>query len=138
MSRIVTTLAALALLAACAEPTAPAANRSTPSLAGATRGLAAAPPTASNCSFAAGTNVCVSTTQSTYTSTHAATKGCLYGPTGIPSSATLTFLDTYEVTVTTTAYQHGLEGSVYDVSTVTSPPQLLSSTMISYVCNPPA
>ena len=82
--------------------------------------------------------MCVYTTQVTYTSTHEATKGCLYGPTGIPSGATLTFLDTYEVTVTTTVYQHGLEGSVYDMSTVTSPARLLSSTLISYVCNPPA
>ena len=140
MSPIGPTVTVLVLLAACAEPTAPtapAADRSPPSPAGASREIAGAPPNASNCSFADGTNTCVYTSLVTYTSTHEATKGCLYGPTGTPSSATLTFRDTYEMTVTTTVSQRGLAGVVFDVSTVTSTPRVLSSTLIAYVCNAP-
>ena len=138
MSPIGTTVAVLVLLAACAGPTAPAVDQSPPFLAGASREVAGAPPNPSNCSFAEGTNTCVFTSLVTYTSTIKAIKGCMYGPTGIPSSATLTFRDTYEVTVTTTVSQHGLEGAVFNVSTVRSLPLLLSRTEISNVCNAPA
>ena len=85
------------------------------------------------CAFARGTTTCTTTSQSTETSTHVATAGCLYGPGGIPARRSLTFLDTYLVTVTTTTLAHGVEGPVYDTSTEVTR-VLQSSTLISSVC----
>jgi hypothetical protein len=140
-SHLVMLVAALAVTSACSianGPTAPdaaleightAVQPSTSSLTPASD--------ESTCSFDNGTTTCVSVSQTTETTTHQATSGCLYGPTGIPSRRTRTFLDTILVTTTTTILSHGHSGAEYSSSTEVTR-QLQSSRLISDVCEPPA
>ena len=131
MSPRIPTVALLLLLGGCIAATAPV-DASRP-IAGASSRDAVLDP---GCTFDTGTTTCVSTTETTVTSTHVAVSGCNYGPTGIPSRRSRTFEDTFLVTATTTTLQHGRQGAVYDSSTETTR-TLVSSVQISDVCEAP-
>ena len=124
--------AGAAMIAGCAEPTAPTAGpaRLSASAVATTVTPDGASPT---CSFAAGTLTCVYVDQVYQTSTHTAVSGCLAGPTGVPGRRERVFEDTYLVTATTTTLQRGYAGIIYDHSTVVTR-TLVSSTLISDTC----
>ena len=88
-----------------------------------------------NCSFSRGTNVCAYETQRSETSTIQMFSGCVAGPTGQPGRRVTTYEDTYLVTTTTTTYQHGRNGKVYDSNT-TEERQFMSRHLVSSVCEP--
>jgi hypothetical protein len=88
-----------------------------------------------NCTFEQGTTTCTSTATHTETGTHTAFSGCLYGPFRQPGRRLRTFEDTYLITETTTTYQHGKSGKLYDSHTETSR-DLVSSRLVSDVCEP--
>ena len=119
------------LVTACADPSAPLSPRLSRTT------VAAVPEPAAGCTFETGTTTCVTLATHEETSTHQEFSGCLYGPTGIPSSRVRTFLDTFQVVEETVTLQHGLEGAVYDSTTYTVSRTLLQRTLISDVCNPP-
>jgi hypothetical protein len=127
--------AGAAIVAGCAEPTAPTARQPQldPSSAMARDvSTASVPP---GCTFGAGTLTCVIVDEVYQTSTHTAVSGCLYGPNGLPGRRERVFEDTYLLTATTTTFQHGLAGIIYDHSTVVTR-TLVSSTQISDTCVP--
>jgi hypothetical protein len=97
----------------------------------------AAPPTAPGCTFVRGVTTCITVTQHTEESTHTEISGCTVGPAfpPVPGVRSRTFLDVFLVTETTTTLQHGRAGRVFDTQT-TSERQLLSSTLVSDVCEP--
>jgi hypothetical protein len=131
--------AALALVAACADLTAPPAR--TPVAVGEAPSLAAADPARAarakrpreGCSFSRGTTTCVTVSRSTETETIRMTSGCTFGPTGIPGRRTRTLETTYLVTATTTTLSPGVAGRVYDTSTSVSR-ELAGSVLVSDVC----
>ena len=126
--------AGAAIIAGCAEPTAPTA-RPAPLSASAVASASAAPETTSSCTFNAGTLTCVYVDVVFQTSTHTAVSGCLYGPTGVPGRRERVFEDTFKLTATTTTLRHGYAGSLYDVSTAVTR-ELQSSVQISDTCLP--
>jgi hypothetical protein len=95
---------------------------------------AAALAVADGCEFSRGTTTCTTTTQYTETSNHSVYSGCVAGPTGQPGRRVSTFEDTYLVTRTTTTYQHGHNGKVYDTQT-TEQRELQSSRQVSSTCD---
>jgi hypothetical protein len=92
---------------------------------------------AANCTFSRGVTTCVTTSQRQVQSTHTEVSGCVVGPGSPPTPGrrTRTFADVTLVTETTTTLQHGRHGPVFDTQTDTQT-QLLSSTLISDVCEP--
>jgi hypothetical protein len=138
MSPRTTSIAALVLLCACAEPTAPRAGLAlrAPLATPRPSGAAAGAPADASCTFARGTTSCTTVVaRFTETETRALVSGCVAGPTGQPGRRPRTLLDTYQVTVTTTALSRGRGGPVYDSSTDTER-LLVSSVEISNVCDP--
>jgi hypothetical protein len=86
------------------------------------------------CMFDRGTTTCVTITQQVDTSTHQEFSGCLAGPPPFrPGSRIRTFEDIDLVVTTTTTYQHGREGKIYDTQTSVER-QRLSSREVSSVC----
>jgi hypothetical protein len=96
-----------------------------------------APPLPAGCTFERGVTTCVTVTQRQEVSTHTETSGCVVGPSlpPIPGRRLRTFQDVFLVTETTTTLQHGRAGKVFDTQTTTDR-QLVSSTLISDVCEP--
>jgi hypothetical protein len=115
----------------------PASDPALPLAQAAVEVSAAAPPTAPGCTFSRGVTTCITITQHEEQSTHTEVSGCAFGPTipPIPGRRTRTFLDLFLVTETTTTLQHGRAGKVFDTQTTTER-QLLSSTLLSDVCEP--
>ena len=126
--------AGAAIIAGCAEPTAPIA-RPAQLNASALAGASTAPEITSDCTFDAGTLTCVYVDVVYQTSTHTAVSGCLYGPTGLPGRRERVFEDTYKLTAVTTTLRHGYAGSLYNVSTTVTR-TLESSVQISDTCSP--
>lgn len=88
-----------------------------------------------DCTFSRGTNVCTSSSQRSETTTRTVYGGCNAGPSGQPGRRVTTYDDTYLVTTTTTTYQHGRNGKVYDSST-SEERVLQSSVLVSQTCEP--
>jgi len=97
----------------------------------------AKPETPDNCTFERGTTTCTFVTQRSETVTRQVYSGCVVGPffPPRPGRRITTYEDTYLVTTTTTTYQHGRNGKVYD-STTTEERVLESSRLVSMVCEP--
>jgi hypothetical protein len=142
ISRVTAIAIASLLLGACDAPTAPATFSA--SQASATTAASQSQGQQDNqhrngpdesCTFSRGTTTCVSTVQYQETSTHSEYSGCRAGPNAVPGSRIRTFSDTYLVTVTTTTLRRGKSGKIYSSHTVTTR-QLISSTLISDVCQP--
>jgi hypothetical protein len=141
-SRFYAIVIASLLVGACDAPTAPATFGTPPSLAAAAavqsqgqQGPDQKKGADENCTFSRGTTTCVTTVQYQETSTHSEYSGCRAGPNAVPGSRIRTFRDTYLVTVTTTTLRRGNSGKIYSSQTVTTR-QLLSSTLVSDVCQP--
>lgn len=139
-SRFYAIVIASLLVGACDAPTAPATFGTPHSFAAAaavqSQGQGSEQKGADeNCSYSRGTTTCVTTVRYQETSTHSEYSGCRAGPNAVPGSRIRTFRDTYLVTVTTTTLRRGNSGKIYSSQTVTTR-QLLSSTLVSDVCQP--
>jgi hypothetical protein len=90
-----------------------------------------------NCTFDRGVTICTYVSQRSETLTRVVYSGCVVGPffPPQPGRRVTTYEDTYLVTTTTTTYQHGRHGKIYD-STTTVERVLESSRLVSSVCEP--
>jgi hypothetical protein len=127
-------------LAGCRDVTAPSAGVAVAGAASyrdavVTDPVADSPAeSAPGCTFDRGTSTCVATTERFETSTHDVFSGCVAGPPPFkPGRRIRTFEDTYSIVTTTTTYQHGRNGKVYDTE-ITEQRQLVSSREISSTC----
>jgi len=129
------------LLASCGggTPAGPSSATSAPEATDPTaaeqRSAAATEPP--GCTFAHGVTTCVTTTQHVETTTHGEVSGCMAfnGSAFVPGRRTRTFEDQVMVTLTTATRRHGRQGAVIDTQT-TSQSQILSSRLVSDVCQP--
>jgi hypothetical protein len=140
-SRFYPIVIASLLVGACDAPTAPATfgtpHSFAPAAAAQSQGQSSEQKKGAdeNCSYSRGTTTCVTTVTYQETSTHSEYSGCRAGPNAVPGSRVRTFRDTYLVTVTTTTLRRGKSGKIYSSQTLTTR-QLLSSTLVSDVCQP--